>query len=134
MTTKLILIFLAAGLGGILRYLISGGIQNLPANTLAPFPAGTLFVNVLGCLLIGFLGTVFLGGEVSVKIPEVYRIAILVGLLGGFTTFSTFSYETLRLLEDQEYKLAVLTVIFSNVGGLLAAFLGWRAAVKIFAS
>lgn len=132
MTFKLMLIFCGAGLGGVLRYLIAGSVEGLTASSTGSFPTGTVFVNVIGCLLIGFLATAFLGEVVSAKVPEVYRIAILVGLLGGFTTFSTFSYETLRLLEDHEYKVALLTVLVSNFGGITAAFIGWRLASKIF--
>ena len=87
------LIFLAGGCGCLLRYGIAGWAQRLGNGS---FPVGTLVVNVLGCVAIGFLASLFTG---PILIREEYRLAILVGLLGGFTTFSTFGYETITLTD-----------------------------------
>lgn len=132
--TKLILIFIGAGFGGTLRYLASGWAQNLTLfNTSSTlFPTGTLFVNILGCLIIGFLATALTGNTAPIRIDEQYRIAIIVGILGGFTTFSSFGYETLELLKEREFMLALLNITISNIGGLAAAFLGWKFAQKLF--
>ena len=124
--TKLILIFLGSGLGGVMRYAIGGWVQAL---TGASFPSGTLVVNVLGCLAIGFLGAAFAG---PVLIKEEYRIAILVGLLGGFTTFSTFGRETFALAADREMLWAALNLLLSNGLGLAAVWLGTRVAERIY--
>ncbi len=129
--TKLILIFIGAGFGGTLRYLIAGWTQNLTINSTL-FPTGTLAVNLLGCLIIGFLATALTGNTAPIRIDEQYRIAILVGILGGFTTFSSFGYETLELLKEREWMLAILNITISNLGGIAAAFLGWKFAQKIF--
>lgn len=124
--TKLILIFVGSGLGGVLRYALGGWVQGL---TGASFPSGTLVVNVTGCLAIGFLGAVFAG---PVLIREEYRIAILVGLLGGFTTFSTFGRETMALAANREMLLAGLNLLLSNGLGLVAVLLGSRVAERMY--
>jgi CrcB protein len=86
---KLVLIFVGSGLGGVLRYALGGWGQRLADGR---FPLGTLIVNVSGCLLIRFLTAAFAG---RVLIREEYRVALLIGVLGGYTTFSTFGLETL---------------------------------------
>jgi CrcB protein len=108
----------------VLRYLMAGWGQKLTAGV---FPLGTVLVNVTGCLAIGFFAAVFAG---PLLVREEYRLAILVGLLGGFTTFSTFSYETLALIEDREWAPAALNVVLSNGLGLLAALVGSRVAER----
>ncbi len=107
-----------------LRYLASGWGQRLSDGT---FPIGTLLVNLLGCLLVGFFGSLFAG---PVIVREEYRFALLVGFIGGFTTFSTFGYETLALLADREWWQAAVNMLASNVFGLLAVWLGYRLAVQ----
>ena len=123
---KLTLIFLAAGLGGVLRYGLSGAAQAIFGET---FPTGTLIVNVVGCLAVGFLSAAFAG---PVLLREEYRVAIIIGLLGGFTTFSAFGRETLALAADRQYFLAGLNVILSIGLGLFAAWLGTRVAERIY--
>jgi CrcB protein len=121
--TKLLFIAGGGALGSVLRYLVAGWGQRLTPGV---FPLGTLLVNVTGCLLIGYLGTLFAGPAV---VREEYRLALLIGLLGGFTTFSTFGYETWALLSDREWGLAGANVLLSNVLGLGAVWLGHRLAV-----
>ncbi len=105
-------------LGALLRYWVSTGTYQLLGRG---FPWGTLLVNVLGSLLMGFLFVLFL--ERSLVSPEV-RSALLVGLLGAFTTFSTFSIETLSLLEQANYLKAALNVLASVFLCLGACWLG----------
>jgi CrcB protein len=124
--TNLLLIFLGAGLGGMLRYAIAGWVQALTGES---FPSGTLIVNVVGCLAVGFLGAAFAG---PVLIKEEYRIAILVGLLGGFTTFSTFGRETFVLAADRELLWAGMNLVLSNGLGLAAVWLGTRLAERYY--
>ena len=124
--TRLTLIFLAGGTGSLLRYLVGGWVQKLSGGT---FPIGTLTVNVVGCVAIGFLAALFTG---PVLVREEYRLAILVGLLGGFTTFSTFGYETVSLGGESQWGMAALNLFLSNGLGLAAAWLGARAAVGLY--
>jgi fluoride exporter len=123
---KLLLIAVFGGVGSLLRYLVTGWCQKLANGS---FPLGTLCVNVVGCLLIGLLGALFFGPYL---IREEYRLALMVGLLGGFTTFSSFAFETLTLASGGELGLALGNIVLSNVLGLLAAWAGYRFGVKLF--
>ncbi len=123
---KYTLIFLASGFGGILRYGLGGLVQNWWGPT---FPLGTLIVNITGCLGIGFLATAFSG---PLLIREEYRIAVLVGILGGYTTFSSFGRETMALIHDGEWSRAAVYVLLTNAVGLFAVWLGSTAATKLY--
>ena len=85
------------------------------------FYAGTLAVNIVGCLLIGFLYGLFLQRP---EVPVEIRAGLMVGFLGGLTTFSSFSLDTLRLLESGQLPLAFGYVAVSVLGGLLATWAG----------
>ena len=122
---KWLLIACGGGAGAILRYAMAGWGQRLTSGV---FPVGTLMVNTLGCLAIGFLDSLFAG---PLLIREEYRIAILVGFLGGFTTFSTYGYETFALLGDGEWWSAAVNILLSNVLGLLALWIGVRLAEQL---
>jgi CrcB protein len=122
---KWLLIACGGGAGAILRYAMAGWGQRLTSGV---FPVGTLMVNTLGCLAIGFLASLFAG---PLLIREEYRIAILVGFLGGFTTFSTYGYETFALLGDGEWWSAAVNILLSNVLGLLALWIGVRLAEQL---
>ncbi len=122
---KCLLIALGGGAGSLLRYLVAGWGQRLCGSG---FPAGTLLVNVTGCLAIGMVGALLTG---PVLIREEYRFAILVGLLGGFTTFSSFGYETLELAQSRKYAQAVANVLVSNAAGLAAVWIGYRLAQRV---
>jgi CrcB protein len=119
---KLALIFLGSGLGGASRYLLSGWVQKLGNGT---FPLGTLAVNVAGCLMIGFL-SVALSGRLLIR--EDFRAAMLIGFVGGFTTFSAFGIETFAFLNDGQYLRAGLNVVLSVAAGLAAVWAGYRLA------
>lgn len=116
---KLSLVFVASGLGGMARYLLAGWVQRFPSEV---FPVGTLVVNLTGCAAIGFLAAVA-GGRLG--LPEEYRVALAAGLLGGFTTFSTFGLETFALFSTGQAARACLNVGLSIVGGLLAVWAGF---------
>lgn len=113
-----LLLFVAGGAGALLRYGVAGVVQ---ARTGTAFPWGTLAVNVSGCLLIGLLATWF---ESRSMLSAELRIAVLIGLLGGFTTFSTFGLETWRLLEGGEWLGAAANAVGSVLVGLLAVVAG----------
>jgi CrcB protein len=105
--------------GAALRFGVSGGVQRLAG--FSSFPYGTLAVNVLGCLAIGLLSG--LAESRQVLTPEA-RLLILIGLLGSFTTFSTFGYETLTLLRDGVLLRAAANVALQIGLGLGAAWAG----------
>jgi CrcB protein len=112
----------AAGSGA--RYLLAGWVQRLAG---AGFPAGTLAVNLLGSFVLGLLMP--LGLRTDLLSPTV-RVALATGLLGGFTTYSTFSYETMSLLQEGAWLAAVANVGGTVVGCLAASFLGYGLAVR----
>ena len=104
--------------GAILRYCVSGGVYMWLGRA---FPWGTLVVNVIGSLLIGILGVLLVE---RMAVSDELRFGVLVGLLGSFTTFSTFSIETLNLLEHGDITRAVLNAVLSVIVCVLAAWLG----------
>ncbi len=114
----------AVGIGGFLgalaRYGLGGLVHRIHGTS--GFPYGTLAVNLLGCLLIGILAGLM--EERQMFAPE-FRLFALVGILGGFTTFSTFGYETLMLMRDTDYLRVVANVGFHVIGGLLLVWLGY---------
>ncbi len=120
---KLGFIFLGSGLGGVARYTLAGFAQRL--NPQAGFPIGTLFVNVTGCLAIGFLSAALASRSLM---REEFRLALLVGVLGGYTTFSTFGLETFALLNGGQFARAALNILLSVFGCLLAVWAGYRGA------
>ena len=124
--TKWILIAAGGALGSVSRYALQGWVQRT-INT--NFPLGTLVVNLIGCALIGFLTATFTGPKL---IREEYRIGIIVGILGGFTTFSTFGWETFSLTNDRQIAFAALNVVLSCGIGLFAVWAGYRAAEFLY--
>jgi fluoride exporter len=117
---KYILIFSGGGLGAALRYWLQGVVHT---RTGAAFPYGTLVVNVLGCFVIGLLMVSL--EERFLAVPSL-RLFLTIGILGGFTTFSTFSYETLALLRDGEFLMGLVNVGFSILGCLTATWVGMQ--------
>jgi CrcB protein len=116
-----LVIFVGAGLGGLARYAVSLWVQGAGG---AGFPWGTLLINVTGSLLLT-LGYGYL--ESTAAAPE-WRAFLGIGVLGGYTTFSTFSYEAVRLLQEGEWGRALLYVAGSVLLSLAAAALGFRLA------
>lgn len=107
-----------AFIGACLRYLISGCALKCFGDYL---PYGTLAANILGCLFMGFLMEVSL--NLSCISPDL-RLFLTTGLLGGMTTFSTFSYETISMLAESNYLLGGLNAGFNLILSLLAVWLG----------
>ena len=116
---KTILIALAGLTGTLLSYWLSGYVARQYGET---FPWGTMAVNLIGCLVTG---AVFYATEERFLINPTVRTVILIGLLGGFTTFSSYGLQTFTLLRDGEYGLASLNIITSNVLGLFMVWAGY---------
>jgi fluoride exporter len=122
---KLLLIAVGGALGSVLRYAVQGLGQRLVDGR---FPLGTLVVNVLGCFVIGVLGAAFAG---PVLVREEYRVGLMVGVLGGFTTFSAFGYETITLLNDGQFGRAAVNVVGTVLFTLGATWAGYRITEKL---
>ncbi len=115
---NILFIALAGALGALCRYGLSGAVQRVAGGG---FPFGTLLVNILGSALIGFIMQIGLSTDI---IPRSLRIIVTIGFLGAFTTFSTFSYETVKFLEDGAWMPGILNII-ANIGlCLLSTLLG----------
>jgi len=124
---KLLLIAFGGALGSVLRYLVVVAAHNYTASTTArvlgyAFPLGTLAVNLIGCLLIGVFAALF---NRHVLPHDAYRMALTVGVLGGFTTFSAFGLDTLTLFQHSHPTLAFVNIGANVVGGLLAVWCGF---------
>ncbi len=117
---QLVLVGAGGFIGSVLRFMISGWTQRLAVWSV--FPYGTLVVNVLGCLLIGVLGGL---AEFRQVLEPGHRLFLMIGVLGGFTTFSTFAYETLALLRDGEALRAGANVVASVSLSMIFVWLGY---------
>jgi CrcB protein len=113
----LLLIALGGAAGSVLRYLLGGRAQHFAPHG---FPLGTLFVNVVGCFLVGMLVRQFM----NIQTHNYLRALLVVGFCGGFTTFSTFSMETVGLIEGGEYPRAIGYIALSIALCLTATFTG----------
>lgn len=118
----MVAVALGGALGSVLRFLVSHWVL---ANWPRHFYLGTFAVNLLGCFAIGFLSAFFL---LRSDIPLALRTGITVGVLGGLTTFSSFSLEVLNLLESGQHGTAAGYLLGSVCGGLAAAWLGMTLA------
>jgi len=120
---QMILVGLGGFFGSGLRFALGGWVQRL--FPYSQMPLGTMTVNVVGCLLIGFLGGL---AEQRQLMDTGLRLFLLVGVLGGFTTFSTFAYESLALAQDSLYLKMLVNIIGQVTLGFSAAWLGLIAA------
>jgi fluoride exporter len=117
---RIIFLIVFGGLGTLARYGLDGWIQYRVGSV---FPAGILTINVLGCLILGILGQFGLN---HITMSPDLRIGLTTGLMGGFTTFSTFGWDTVRMLEEGEWTKASVYVGASVLGGLIAMMVGMR--------
>jgi fluoride exporter len=115
---EVVVVFLGGGVGSAFRYWLSGSVYRFLSPT---FPYGTLVVNVSGCFLIGFLMAIF---EERFVVQPLLRLFLTLGILGGFTTFSTFSFETVELLREGSMVSGLVNVLVSLGGCLTATALG----------
>ena len=120
---QMILVGLGGFFGSGLRFALGGWVQRL--FPYSQMPLGTMTVNVVGCLFIGFLGGL---AEQRQLMDTGLRLFLLVGVLGGFTTFSTFAYESLALAQDSLYLKMLVNIIGQVTLGFSAAWLGLVAA------
>lgn len=122
-----LLVGLGGAIGSVARYWCSGVVARAFGET---FPWGTLTVNVVGCLLIGLFASLT-SPDGRLFVPGEWRLFVMLGLLGGFTTFSSFSLQTLSLVEDGEHLYAGGYVLLSLVLCLVGVWLGHVVGVLI---
>lgn len=115
----LIAVMIGGGIGSGLRYLVSQWLVRADS-----FPMGTLTVNLIGCFLMGIAATLF---SHLADVSPTLRLAMVIGFLGGFTTFSSFGLDTIKLLDDGRFLLAVTYVLASNLMGILAVWVGMKS-------
>ncbi len=118
MLKNILLVGLGGGIGSIARFVCQKYIHDLYPH---PFPWGTFFVNILGCFLIGLFYS--LSEKGNILTPE-WRILLTTGLCGGFTTFSTFSFENIQLLKSGDFTYFFLYAAGSILLGIGATYLG----------
>jgi fluoride exporter len=121
-----ILIFVGAGIGGVLRFFLASLVYALTGRN---FPYGTLFVNLSGCFIIG-LAYIIITHKLENLSPYLTGF-IIVGILGGYTTFSSFSLETLQLIERGHFYAALINILVSVISGIGLTYLGIRLGTKL---
>src|SRR5512138_2868558 len=114
---QVLLIAVGGALGTVSRYGLSTFVYHATNET---FPWGTLAVNLIGCFLIGVFAELF----DTALIPTEWRSFVTIGFIGGFTTFSTYSLETVNLFRDGELRLAAVNALASNVLGIVCVGIG----------
>lgn len=120
-------IAVGSAIGGVARYWLSGVAARLIGET---FPWGTLIVNVSGSLVIGFIATLT-APDGRIFIGSVARLALMAGFCGGYTTFSSFSIQTLNLLNDGQWLYAGVNIVLSVILCLVAVWLGHIVALGL---
>jgi CrcB protein len=120
---KLLLVGLGGFVGAVGRYLVSGLAHKIFSTEV--YPVGTITVNVIGCLVLGFCAGLVQSREF---LSTEFRLCVMIGLLGSFTTYSTFSYETVMLLRDGQYIAAMVNVTGHLILGLLAVAAGYAVS------
>ncbi len=122
--TQYLIIGLGGALGSMLRFGLGSLIDTNVQKTGQIFPWGTIVVNVTGCFVIGFIFTISAAGEGRIMLSSLTRNFIMIGILGGYTTFSSFSLQTLLLAQDNQWWSAAANVLLSVVLCLAGVWLG----------
>lgn len=117
---KILLVFLGSGIGGVLRYIIS---LIFAPTIFNKFPWHTLIANTIAAFLVGLFYAIALQ---KTWMDKNYLLLLVMGLCGGLSTFSTFSFETIKLWQDQQYVLSIVYVAFSIIICLFFTFIGSR--------
>ena len=120
-------IAIGSALGGVARYWCSGVAARLTGET---FPWGTIIVNIVGSFIIGFFATLT-GPDGRIFADTLTRQFVMIGFCGGYTTFSSFSLQTLALLQDGEWLLASANIALSVIACLLAVWAGYALAASV---
>ena len=116
---RLMLIAVGGAIGSVARYLLSSTVLRATGSL---FPAGTFAVNVIGCFVFGLIAG---AAEQRVQIAPELRVFLLVGVLGGFTTFSSYAFESFGLMRDGQFAWAAVNVVGQVVAGLLGIWVGY---------
>ena len=122
-----LLVAVGSGIGGAARLWLSTLVARGAGTT---FPWGTLAVNALGCLLVGLLGAMFAPSS-PLHVRQDLRVMLVVGVLGGFTTFSAYTLETMRMIERNDWVGASTYSIGSVIAGLIAVAIGLAMAKRV---
>ncbi|MFT4534814.1 MAG: CrcB protein [Saprospiraceae bacterium] len=120
--SNLLYVFLGGGIGSICRY----GIGQYMASE-SSFPVGTFIANILACLILGIL----LGFQLKENFQENYSLLFITGFCGGFSTFSTFSGESLKLFQNNQAGIALFYIGISIIFGLLSVYLGYKVQTSL---
>jgi len=123
---KLAIIAVFGAVGAVARYSTSGWFYQKLGES---FPYGTLAVNLIGCFVLGAVAQL---NQTTELIPPSLRPGVTIGMLGAFTTFSTFGYDTLELLQAGQWRSGLLNIIVSVGGGLIAVWLGIALARQVY--
>jgi CrcB protein len=118
----LLLIAIGGAVGSTLRYLMSSLVLRLSGSM---FPVGTFTVNVLGCIVFGIIVG---AADERVAVAPGLRAFLLVGMLGGFTTFSSYAYESFALMRDAQFAAAAVNLVGQVLAGLVGLWIGYVAA------
>ncbi len=121
---EVLLISLGGMIGALLRYGVSGLVHRFTEGI---FPWGTLVVNLVGSFVIGILWAI----TERFTIPASFRVFVFVGVLGSFTTFSTYTLETVNLLRDGELKGAIANMVLNNLAGVVLVVAGFMATLHV---
>jgi CrcB protein len=121
---KYVAVMAGAALGGLARYLV---VSTITMRVESRFPWGTFTVNIVGCFLIGLISTLLVERSAS---PAAWSLFLVTGLLGGYTTFSAFGWETVQLSRQGDHLLALANVLGSATAGYLAVWLGILLAAR----
>lgn len=123
--SRLLLVFVGGGAGAVVRYVAGTAIMQRFAGA---FPLGTLVINVTGSFLIGVLMTLF---TERLEVSPNWRFLLVVGFLGGYTTFSSFEYETIQAVRDGAMGIGILNVVISVIAGYAAVWLGMVITARL---
>lgn len=127
MILQILLVALGGALGSVARFLLASFVQRVGNGSFYPY--GTITVNILGCLVIGLLAGM---NETRGMLTAEVRAFLMIGILGGFTTFSTFGYESFQLLRDGQAVVATVNILIQVLVGLGAVWVGFTLAKLVW--